>query len=349
MPLFEAQVCNTKAFGGGTYFNGVIYVSCEDGLHALALNTAATTFAPLPGWTVNGGAIGPPIIAGGLVWSTDWNDGVLRGLSPATGTTSFSSNVGTVDHFASPSAAGGRLFVAGSNRVTAFTIATPPGPSATSTAVTASANPSPPGHPLTFAATVSPAPDAGTVAFTEGGGALPGCGAVGVSPSTGQAACTATFPDPGTHTIVATFSGDQYYTASHSGELREVIALTPPPRPRATTPSLSRLRLRVSGSLLRLTLTASEQVRLSLVVTQPAHGRKVGRRCVRHAKRGKRCALAIRKAGRTFSDPGGRHTYTLTLRTLRPGRYTLVVGARARSGGRSRVHRLAFRLRLRRH
>jgi hypothetical protein len=237
---------------------------------------------------------------------------------------------------------------AGPSSASAATTATA-GASATSTAVTASANPSPPGHPLTFTATVSPVPDAGTVAFTDGGGTLPGCGTVGVSPSTGQAACTATFPGPGTHTIVAAFSGDLYYTASHSDVLREVIALTPPPRPRATTPSLSRLRLRVSGSRVKLTLTASERVKLILVVTQSARGRKVGRRCVRHATRGKRCALAIRKAGRTFSDPGGRHTYALTLRTLRPGRYTLVVGARGGSGGRSRVHRLPFRLRGRGH
>jgi outer membrane protein assembly factor BamB len=346
-PVFQAPVC-TSAFGGGTYYAGVIYVSCTDGLHALALNTTPATFAPASGWTVNGGAIGPPIIAGGLVWSSNWNDGMLRGLNPATGSTSFSSDLGTVDHFASPSAAGGRLFVAGGNRVTAFTIAMPPGPSPTSTVVTASANPSPPGHPLTFTATVRPVPDAGTVAFSDGGGTLSGCGAVGVSPATGQAACAATFPGPGTHTIVATFSGDQYYTGSRSDALREVIALTPPPRPRATTPSLSRLRLRISGSRLTLTLTASERVTLTLVVTQPARGRKVGRRCVRHAKSGKRCTLAIRKARRTYSDPGGRHAYALTLRTLRPGRYTLVVSARGGSGGRSRVHRLPFRIHGRR-
>jgi hypothetical protein len=261
-----------------------------------------------------------------------------------TGATAFSSNLGAFDHFASPSAAGGRLFVANGNRVTAFTIATPPAPSPTATALTSSANPSPPRRALTFIVTVNPAPDAGTVTFTDGGAALQGCGAAAVNPVTGQASCAATFARAGTRTVVASFSGDPYYTPSQSNAVREVIAVAPPPRRRATTPSLTRLRLRVSGTTLKLTLTASEHVRLKLVVIQPARGRRVGRRCVRGARQGKRCSLAVRKAARTFDDRGGRHTYRLRLRHMRSGRYTLLVSARGSRGGRSRVHRLAFRI-----
>jgi outer membrane protein assembly factor BamB len=339
-PVFRASVCNS-GFGGGTYNAGVIYVSCADGLHALSLNQQTNTFAPLQGWAVNSTAIGPPILAGGLVWSTNRYSGVLSGLDPGTGATKFSANLGKFDHFASPSAAGGKLFVGNGNQVTAFTIATPPAPSPTSTAIGASASPSPPGHPLTFTATVTPVPDAGTVAFSDGDGTMPGCGAIAVSSSTGQAACAASLA-AGRHLIAAAFSGDPYYAGSRSDVLTQVIASPPDPRPRATTPALSRIRLSVSGTTIKLTLTISEPARLTVLVTQSARGRKINGRCVRHASRGKRCTLAVRKASRTFTDPGGRHSYELRLRNLRPGHYTLAVSASGASGSRSSLHRLAF-------
>ena len=122
-PLYQASVCS-GGYGGGIYYNGVIYVSCSNGLHALSLNVAAGTFAPLAGWTVNSSAVGPPIFAGGLVWSAGTGNGVLYGLDPSTGSTRFSANLGTFEHFTSPSAGGGRLFIANGDQVTAFQIAT---------------------------------------------------------------------------------------------------------------------------------------------------------------------------------------------------------------------------------
>lgn len=101
----------------------MIYVSCADGLQALALNTAVRSFSLLSSWQVPSDAIGPPIIAANLVWSTGWNDGTLYALDRASGAARFSPDLGEFDHFATPSAAGGRLFVANANQVTAFTIA----------------------------------------------------------------------------------------------------------------------------------------------------------------------------------------------------------------------------------
>jgi hypothetical protein len=129
-PRFQAPVCS-GSFGGGIYWGGVIYVACSDGIHALALNTSAPSFSSLSGWSVNGAAIGPPILAGGLVWSAGWSNGVLYGLSPTSGATAFSADLGSFHHFTSPSAGGGRLFVANGNKVTAFAIATPPASSGT--------------------------------------------------------------------------------------------------------------------------------------------------------------------------------------------------------------------------
>ena len=87
-PLHESDVCD-GSWGGGVYDDGVIYIACDDGLHALSLDNSNDTFAPLAGWTVNGNAIGPPIVAGGLVWSVDYNGGSLYGMNPQTGATEF--------------------------------------------------------------------------------------------------------------------------------------------------------------------------------------------------------------------------------------------------------------------
>jgi outer membrane protein assembly factor BamB len=124
-PLFQAHVCNGAAFGGAVYFAGVIYVPCFDGLRALSVNIQAPSFAPLATWRVNSGPIGPPIVAGGLVWSATWIKGILYGLDPTTGAQRVHTNLGSFAHFASPSAAGGTLFIANGDRVTAFRIARP--------------------------------------------------------------------------------------------------------------------------------------------------------------------------------------------------------------------------------
>ncbi len=68
--LHQADVCNhAMAFGGAIYYAGVIYVSCDNGLRALALNVAGHTFIPLPGWNPSAHPTGPPIIAANQVWS----------------------------------------------------------------------------------------------------------------------------------------------------------------------------------------------------------------------------------------------------------------------------------------
>ncbi len=123
--LFHAAVCS-GGYGASAYENGVIYVPCSDGLHALSLNTSAPSFAPAPGWTVTSvGAVGSPIISGGRIWDVGWSAGVLLGLDPTSGAVKFSSNLGPFEHFSSPSAGDGSLFVANGNKVTALRIATP--------------------------------------------------------------------------------------------------------------------------------------------------------------------------------------------------------------------------------
>ena len=200
--------------GDGLKRDALTRAASAGGLHAVAvseLNASEPKLGVAPGWSNPSQAIGPPIFAGDLVWATHWNEnvseggGVLYGIDPATGHVQFEESLGAFEHFATPSAGGGRLFVANNDELTAFGIAIPPAPSATSTLLASSANPSYPGTEVGLTASVSPVPDSGSVAFTDGGVPIPGCGAVGVSLASGGAAtCAAPFAAAGNHTILAT-------------------------------------------------------------------------------------------------------------------------------------------------
>jgi hypothetical protein len=127
--VYEGTACDGHgSFGGDAYANGTIYIPCTNGVQALAYDETAHTFTPL--WQGPSDAFGSPIIADGLVWvlaTGGFNGGgeTLYGLDPATGATRYTEHLPSpvIDHFASPSAAGGRLFTASGETVTAYQIA----------------------------------------------------------------------------------------------------------------------------------------------------------------------------------------------------------------------------------
>jgi outer membrane protein assembly factor BamB len=124
-PAYHAQVCS-GSWGGAIYSGGVIYVTCADGLRALALNSAAPSFSAVAGWHVNSNVDGPPTIAGGLVWATDAgtnNGSTLYGLNPQTGQVVVNQATPSTEHFATPSASDGKLFLGTDETVEAYTIA----------------------------------------------------------------------------------------------------------------------------------------------------------------------------------------------------------------------------------
>jgi hypothetical protein len=132
--VYSHEVCAGQgSFGGDAYANGVIYIACTNGTQALAYDEAARTFTPL--WQGPKDAFGPPIVSGGLLWvvaSGGFSGGgeTLYGLDPSTGVPRYTETLPSpvADHFASPSAAGGRLFVSTGESVTAYQIAQlPPG------------------------------------------------------------------------------------------------------------------------------------------------------------------------------------------------------------------------------
>jgi outer membrane protein assembly factor BamB len=137
--VYSGPVCSENSgysgsFGGDAFAGGVIYIPCENGTQALAYSEAGKSFKPL--WQGPSDAVGPPIVSAGLVWTVatgGFSGGgtKLYGLDPATGSPRYTETLPSpvIDHFASPSAAGGRLFVASGCSVTAYDVSelsTPP-------------------------------------------------------------------------------------------------------------------------------------------------------------------------------------------------------------------------------
>ncbi len=151
--VFSHAVCHEHtgfagSFGGDSFANNTIYMPCENGVQALAYSESSKTFTPL--WQGPEDAVGPPIVSAGLVWTIatggfSGKGAKLYGLDPATGIPSYTETLPspTIDHFASPSAAGGRLFVATGCSVTAYQVSqlagTPGGGSDTTVPCTAGA------------------------------------------------------------------------------------------------------------------------------------------------------------------------------------------------------------------
>jgi hypothetical protein len=122
-PRFSAQICNAAtdaAFGGVAYSAPYLYVPCYDHLEALTVNTGATpSFTKV--WSGPSQSNGPPIIAGGLVWTIDWNHSRLFGLFATTGEVRLSVALPlTPMHFATPSSGDGLVFVPDGSEILAY-------------------------------------------------------------------------------------------------------------------------------------------------------------------------------------------------------------------------------------
>jgi outer membrane protein assembly factor BamB len=112
--LFSQHVCSGGAYGGLAFQAPLVYVPCTDGLYALRVSGDSFSTA----WKATG-STGPPILAGGAVWTID--DSTLRAYAATTGSTIASFDLGSqVTHFPSPGAGGGRLFAPAGNQLVAF-------------------------------------------------------------------------------------------------------------------------------------------------------------------------------------------------------------------------------------
>jgi polyvinyl alcohol dehydrogenase (cytochrome) len=345
--------CSGGSFGGSVYdpANSTIYAACSGGLRALSLGSGSPpSLTTKAGFSAPAGATGPPMIAGGLVWVTNHSSGTLYGLDPTSGTMrnhfQIPENGSNVNHFASPSAGGGRLFVASGDQVTAYTVAPPPAPTPTTTTLVSSANPVPAGTLVSLTAAVAPTPAGGKVTFTDGGAPIRGCSGIAVSAATvGQAVCHAAFAPAGTHKLAASYSGDAFNAASTSAPLNEFVTSGTggggPHPPVISRASISPRRFRATrAATLRLTL--SEAATLHVAITKLRHGHVVGHRCSSKAHRGKSCSARLTRKRLRFRARAGRNAFKLRLRHLAAGRYTGFIYATDHAGRRSRTIGITF-------
>jgi hypothetical protein len=112
-----AVLCGTEpADGGDAVVGSTVYVPCKNGV--TAVNTSPSPSISIA-WTAASGTKGPPIVAGGLVWSI--TGGTLYGLDPATGATVQQVSVGgEANHFPTPSVGDGLLLAPSTDQVYAF-------------------------------------------------------------------------------------------------------------------------------------------------------------------------------------------------------------------------------------
>jgi outer membrane protein assembly factor BamB len=113
---FAKSVCSSM-WGGTAFAAGRVFVPCGDGLYALRIKAGPSFSIPWHSASFNAG---PPIVAGGAVWTIDIDSGVLHAFVPGTGHQILTRSVGPVEHFTSPTAAAGKLYVAATNHLVAF-------------------------------------------------------------------------------------------------------------------------------------------------------------------------------------------------------------------------------------
>ena len=113
--VFAAPVCKGGSFAAAAFSAGIIYVPCGGGIVALTLGSDRFDIA----WRAGGSW--PPIVAYGSVWTLAGStSATLLQLDPATGAVRSRTVIGDTNHFCTPSAAAGHLFVPAGNRILAF-------------------------------------------------------------------------------------------------------------------------------------------------------------------------------------------------------------------------------------
>jgi outer membrane protein assembly factor BamB len=147
-------VCSENIDGGVAVTGNTVYLPCVSGIQAIRADASPPGLQLL--WSSRTGG-GPPIVAGGLVWTIS-QAGWLYGLDPQTGHVRQKAPLGgaPANHFPTPSVGAGLLLAPDWNRVVAFRV----GQSGTSPA-TARASTAPSAHVTQQQNTASVAPSPG--------------------------------------------------------------------------------------------------------------------------------------------------------------------------------------------
>jgi hypothetical protein len=117
----RSPYCSANVDGGSAISGEVVYTPCQDGVVKTRVTPGRSGQPPTitSVWRTSTGSGGPPILAGGLVWTI--GRGKLYGLDPATGNATQTFSLGSVaNHFPTPSVADGLLLAPVTNTVEAF-------------------------------------------------------------------------------------------------------------------------------------------------------------------------------------------------------------------------------------
>jgi outer membrane protein assembly factor BamB len=111
-------ICGQDFDGGVAFMGGVVYLPCQSGVVALTAGTSPPSLRLL--WQTSSGSGGPPIVAGGFVWSIS-SGGTLFGLDPNSGAPVQQFSLGQeANHFPTPSVGDGLLLAPSADQVHAF-------------------------------------------------------------------------------------------------------------------------------------------------------------------------------------------------------------------------------------
>jgi outer membrane protein assembly factor BamB len=126
-----ADACGSDIDGGVAVDAMTVYLPCLSGPIAVQVSDSPAGLRLLWSSSVGGG---PPIVAGGLVWTIGSN-GVLYGVNPTSGAVQDQATIGApANHFPTPSVGAGLLLAPSAERVVAFRAASSgPAPARTTT------------------------------------------------------------------------------------------------------------------------------------------------------------------------------------------------------------------------
>ncbi len=132
------NACGDDIDGGLAVDGSIVYLPCLTGPIAVRASDSPARLRLL--WSASVGG-GPPILAGGLVWTIGSN-GILYGLNPSTGAVSKQASIGApANHFPTPSIATGLLLAPSANRIVAFSASAAASTTTTSTGPPSTAAP----------------------------------------------------------------------------------------------------------------------------------------------------------------------------------------------------------------
>ena len=109
-------ITSDASFGAIAYASPYVYVPCANGLRAYSQSTHTLT----PAWNKLTTFAGPPIVAGGNVWTM--SNGSLYGFNAVTGTQIANASIGSFSRFESPATGDGRIFMATTKGLTAYSL-----------------------------------------------------------------------------------------------------------------------------------------------------------------------------------------------------------------------------------